>query len=345
MRKFFVWAVMVYLLVDCQSGPATSSTQILTMQTHTDIVEAATSTPHAMPTKTTPTVPIQTIIPAKPTPSATSLALPIRSVTGDLMNQIERLEESMPTANSHAYGPPSTAEMETFREIVAGIINGKAESAVDLAAANRDEILRYADRGDRDQESFLLRELRPIQNGWGLVAIRIGPSKDVIIEVPHPLSDEKTPVIALQAYRALEAHALLIAGANRYANNDGTADVAHNPQTIFQSVHQSLLERNSPVVLQIHGFASNNHPGYPHVVLGNDQGAQTFLIQQLADALTASNVSVGICNKGKWHDLCGETNVQSSSMGAGVFIHIELDEMIRSNVDPLIEALAQVFNP
>lgn len=82
-----------------------------------------------------------------------------------------------------------------------------------------------------------------------------------VIEAPHPLTDEGTPTVALAIYRVLNTHALLVGGAHRDANQDGSADVAHNPQTIFQVFHATFGE--NAIVLQIHGFAANKHPDYP----------------------------------------------------------------------------------
>ncbi|MBI5563777.1 MAG: hypothetical protein HY870_02705 [Chloroflexi bacterium] len=101
--------------------------------------------------------------------------------------------------------------------------------AAGLAAENSYELARYADRGEDGAESWLLRELSPIRKGWGLYAFRVQAAYDVIVEEPHPLADADTPAIAAAIYRLLYARTLLIAGAHRGADADGSADVAHEP--------------------------------------------------------------------------------------------------------------------
>ncbi len=69
------------------------------------------------------------------------------------------------------------------------------------------------------------------------------------------------------------------------------------------------------------------------------------LVQRLAQALQAQGVSVGVCEKGQWEKLCGETNAQAAAMQAGLFIHIELDEATRRDPRALLEALRSVLAP
>ena len=184
-----------------------------------------------------------------------------------------------------------------------------------------------------------------------MYAFRVDSTSNIIVEAPHPLYDKGTPSVALNIYRALDAHALLIAGAHRNANHDESADVAHAKASIFQSVHTALLQKlQSPsenmIVLQIHGFHADKNSNYPQVVFGfgeKMQGAEIGLAQELRDALSQQGIRVGLCTGNAWQGLCGTTNVQASSMNNGVFIHIELNEEMRNNDDAIIAALVQVF--
>jgi hypothetical protein len=340
MRK--ITLILIFgLLVSCQVNRSEVSTALPTRPAPTPgaiLVGTPVSSPTYRPTST------PTVSPPLPTLTLTLPSAAIRLLNGDFWNQVARLESNMPRAGSDGYVPPSAAEMATFRDILGFLDQGDISSAVMLAAANHYELLQYTDRGDGGQESYLLRELKPIQKDWGLYAFRLGSDSPVIVEAPHPLADDETPWIALQIYRALDGGALLIAGAHRDANVDGLADVAHSPDTIFQTIHQSLLT-SERVVLQIHGFASAKHPGYPQVVLGHDQGIHDELIQQLTEALSAAGLRVGVCDGEAWHGLCGGTNIQSSVMTQGVFIHIEMDETARADAQPLISALQQVLGP
>jgi len=249
----------------------------------------------------------------------------------------------MPGADSQKFVVPTDMEKAEFAELVRQLLAGNAGRGGGLAAENNYELLTYQDRGENDATSWLLRELKPARKGWGLYAFRVEATQALIVEAPHPLADENTPLVALDIYRALHARALLVAGAHRHANSDGSADAAHNPQTIFNAIHEALTESGAPIVLQVHGFATSKHPGYPQIVLSHDLGVKTDLLEQLAAALTTQGLTVGVCDGILYTDLCGETNVQSLHMAAGVFIHIEMDETVRRDDRGLLLALAQVF--
>ena len=70
--------------------------------------------------------------------------------------------------------------------------------------------------------------------------------------MPHPGSDRHTEQLGLALFRALPGAALLIAGAHRRAA-DGTADVAHQPDSMFHALATHLADRGADQ-LQLHGF-------------------------------------------------------------------------------------------
>ncbi len=297
-------------------------------------------------------------VPAESLPTATPAAMPteIRAVQGKLKNQIETLEKHMPRANSGGYLVPTDAEMADFSALLAALQAGDTTTALQLAFRNHYELISYTDGADANAVSYLLREQESGQMGWGLYALRANPVNNIIIEAPHPLADDGSPLIAVDLYRALDARALLVAGAHRDANPNQAADAAHTPQSIFQAVHQSLVKKqdfltDAPVVLQVHGFAASKHPKYPQVVIGyNGQVMGLFenlqarqLAQTLADALQARGINASVCDGQNWLDLCGETNAQASAMPDGIFLHLEMDETIRGDDGALMDALNQVL--
>lgn len=289
-----------------------------------------------------------------PFPSVTPIAPPaLDTIKGSFRNQIGLLEANMPRAESEEYFVSSHKEQADFAKVVSLIHTNDPTGAADLAIANNYTLNYYVDRGDDSAMSYLLREKRPIQKGWGLYAFRVDSTSNVIVEAPHPRYDKRTPSIALDLYRELDARALLIAGAHRNANSDGSADVAHAPESIFQSVHLALAEEiqaesGEVIILQIHGFHTSKHEGYPQVVFGLGKNAQTdeiALSQRIKDALAEQGITAGICadEESNLQDLCAETNVQGTTTKEGIFIHIELDENLRKNDKAFIKALVQVF--
>ena len=277
----------------------------------------------------------------------------LETIKGSFRNQISILEKNMPRANSEGYLPPTNKEQTDFAELISMLTTGDLARAVDLATGNDYTLNYYVDRGDDYAVSYLLREQRPIQKGWGLYALRLDSTSNIIIEAPHPLYDKRTPSVALDIYRALDARALLIAGAQRNANGDKLADVAHAPESIFQSVHLALsqeiqTESGNVIILQIHGFHTSKHEGYPQVVFGLGEKPlpkEIAIAQKIKDALSEQGISAGLCmgSGSELEDLCAKTNVQGSVTNEGAFIHIELDEKIRKNDDAFINALVQVF--
>jgi len=305
---------------------------------------------------TTPTpTPAQSQTSTQTSPSfgtATPVKTPaIDAIQGSLRNQISNLEDKMPRADSERYLVPTDHEQMAFAELVSSLEAEDLIRTAQLAAENYYTLNYYTDRGDENATSYLLRETKPIQKGWGLYAFRIASTSNIIIEAPHPLYDRRTPAVALDIYRALDARALLIAGAHRNANSDGSADMAHVTESIFQSVHVALSEEmqtafEDVIILQIHGFHTSKHAGYPQAVFGfgaTIQPPELALAQKLEAALAEQGIDVGLCTGHVWQDLCGTTNAQASTTSGVVFIHIELDEKMRKKDDALVKALVQVF--
>lgn len=257
----------------------------------------------------------------------------------------------MPRADSERYVIPTDQEQADFAELVSMINTDEMARAVQLATENSYTLNYYVDRGDDYAVSYLVREKRPIQKGWGLYAFRVDSASNIIVEAPHPLYDKRTLSVALDIYRALDARALLIAGAHRNANSDGSADMAHVTESIFQSVHVALsqemqAESGNVIILQIHGFHTSKHDGYPDAVFGfgeKIQAREFVVAQKLEDAFSEQGISVGLCTGNVWQDLCGTKNAQASHSNGAIFIHIELDEDIRKNDEGLIAALVEVF--
>jgi len=257
----------------------------------------------------------------------------------------------MPRANSESYVIPTDQDQAQFAKLIGMLASADFSGAADLAARNNYSLTYYVDRGDNMTMDYLLRENKPIEKGWGLYAFRKDSKSNIVIEAPHPLYDMRTPSVALDIYRALSARALLVAGAHRNANADKSADVAHADQSIFQSVHIALTqeiqaESGNVIILQIHGFHTSKHDGYPPVVLGfgAETGAEeTALAQKIKDALAEQGITAGICMGSELQDLCARTNIQGSAANEGIFIHMELDESLRRHDDALVTALMSVF--
>lgn len=117
----------------------------------------------------------------------------------------------------------------------------QALAAVQGAAASAASLgLRLRWVADAGGEHFLLDDP---QGHRGLVAVHVGPVRELVVEVPRPLEERGTLEVGVSTQADLGARGLLVAGAARDANADRSADVLDpaNPQTLFQLAHQVLL--------------------------------------------------------------------------------------------------------
>ncbi len=311
------------------AGNATVSTPT---KTSTPITSTATSTVQA--TNTIAPTSITLTNTAAPTTNI------IRTVTGDLKDQLLIIQNGMPRAGSNGFIIPTQLQMDDFARVITNLDLG-------LASSYGYDLMKYIDTTNNNSTSYLLDEIMPVQKGWGTYALRIGATNNIIVEAPHPIADINTTNVSADVYRALNAKAYLLAGTHRDANADNSADVANSPTSIFQAVHLAVA-RNSPIVLQIHGFSSTLHPNFPQVVISTPQKStidvqSVSVVNKIINALRANGISVEVCGL-NWSGLCAGSNVQGASMTSGVFIHIEMNEITRASDGMFISALTQAFS-
>jgi hypothetical protein len=129
--------------------------------------------------------------------------------------------------------------------------------------------LVYHQNANADSQYLLLTEATdaPRQRRyWGTYVWRVGQPQRHIIQVPHPMMEAYTLEYGISLFERLHGCALLISGAHAEANSDGSSDVlnAHQPQNLFNLVHQVILREHpqtAMLVVQSRGFAY--HPDRP----------------------------------------------------------------------------------
>jgi hypothetical protein len=134
---------------------------------------------------------------------------------------------------------------------------------------------------------------------------------EAVIQVPHPVADDRTALQGADLFRRLKARALMIAGAHRCANADfspcsGTtvacgplepyrsSDVAHAAQTAFQAAHKALVPcGGARVAIQLHG---NGLAACPDLFISNGtlNPRSTTLDLYASAARRCSGYSVGL---------------------------------------------------
>lgn len=288
-----------------------------------------------------------------------SLDVPTMTLTPDTAYNFEKLidelEQAMPGAKTDGYVIPTSSDLESFADIVHMLIEYPETENPPLLEIKAYELLTLDDSGDARARSYVLQEKAPPQNGWGLYFFRIHPARNIVIEAPHPRSDINTEELALDLYRALDAKALLVAGAHRNANFDGSADVAHAPVSVFNRIHMELFETlpltmgSETIFIQIHGFDNKQRSNAPDLILSYNwanEPDKDALLAHLVAALNENQIQVGVCNGNSFPGLCGTSNVQRLTMNGGIFLHIELSSALR-NADRtrLINAMRSAFVP
>ncbi len=257
---------------------------------------------------------------------------------GTLVDVFKSFQDRIIPGYSELYVTPGDADIKQMQKLVSHVVisittnnTTKLSESAQEASGIGFELVRLTNK-KTGAVYYILREAAGQNRGWGLYIFRGGnASSDMVIEAPHPVYDLQTDRIGFLAFEKSRAKAILLAGAHRNANRDGSADVSHVPQSIFQVVHEAITGP-STTVIDIHGFSLANEPGYPQIILSSGDGNSSLPIRQLSSILEALNFTVGIVNGGKLRDLEAAGDIQgmqSNSIGA-TFIHMELESSIRN---------------
>jgi hypothetical protein len=166
---------------------------------------------------------------------------------------------------------------------------------------------------------------------WGMLAVDVtDPRPVLLVEVPHPGSDRHTERLGLALFRALPGAALLVAGAHRRAAG-GTADVAHQPDSMFHALATHLADSGT-IQLQLHGFHDDSLADID-IVVSAGAGTPDRRTQQLAAAL--SDADFEVCRA--WTQDCGSLEGRTNAQGRAAavrgdpFLHLEINRSTRDD--------------
>lgn len=189
---------------------------------------------------------------------------------------------------------------------------------------------------------WVLHEAPGAERGAGVIVVRRGVALPLVVQAPHTFFDSHTLDIALSAFDALRARALLVNTIHR-AGRSGAApshdtpseeDAAHNPRSFFAAAHEGLsgvLERH--VAVQLHGFRDSQAPGVDAIVSAAGTSAR---VDGLLSALRAF-APAGVVHHypSQIRKLGGTTNVQArwSARHDLPFVHLELSHRLRSQLE------------
>ena len=108
----------------------------------------------------------------------------------------------------------------------------------------------------------------PTRRGWGTYVFDAQPQRGLSLSAPHPFDDLDTEDEAVEAFLALGARTLLIAGTDRDQNTAQSpcdqssrpyleADVSHTAESVFQMAFEEIYSSDASTWhLQFHGNAN-----------------------------------------------------------------------------------------
>jgi hypothetical protein len=135
------------------------------------------------------------------------------------------------------------------------------------------------------------------RRGWGTYLFNPQSQRAVSLSAPHPKDDLETAEEAIEAYLALHARTLLIAGADRDQNTALApcaqaarpyfeSDVAHTAESVFQMAFEEIYSSDAVTWhLQFHGNSTCNED----VFLSNGVDAAPQMLSSLAANIDAAS--------------------------------------------------------
>ncbi|MGI9023039.1 MAG: hypothetical protein ACR2HV_07390, partial [Acidimicrobiales bacterium] len=184
----------------------------------------------------------------------------------DIAKLVERFAAPLRATASPGYQLPSKSDLEDVRRGVAALVTGN-DLAGDGSLASSGYVVRRVTEQATGRRSALLIDVRT-HGARGLYVLTLSARPWLVVEVPHPVSDINTEHLGSTVFKDAGASALLVAGALRSAD-DGKADVAHEPMSIFEAVQGGVVDAAAtrpPLIIQVHGFADNSLDGFDAVV-------------------------------------------------------------------------------
>jgi hypothetical protein len=278
------------------------------------------------------------------------------------------IEQKILDRGSGLYAYPTAAESAAILAAIDALLARDLELAELEASAIGYTMSRFQDT-ERQRLYHILEPVGTPNPGHGYFIFDLDGNRNIILEAPHVGFDTRTVDFALAALTTQRPFALLLPGADRYANYDcdgcsspcelmsgeDDSDVTRTELTLFHHVHQRLLVRLTAecrrlLIVQFHGFGSSTQSkpgcGFDFIISDGD-GERTvdpLHLTRLGETLeehtnngTGDPEDVYTWNiaSGTGSDcsqLLATLNRQGASTRAAgsLFVHLEMDYGIRT---------------
>ena len=295
-----------------------------------------------------------------------------------LSSFIANVKARLPRKNSEGFIKPPAKDRRAFYDAVLAVLKNDLYTAQLRAAAVNYRLWQLKDAGANRAYAVLVENADDFR-ALGTYVFDLNFSRNLLVEVPHPLADAVTLEEGGAVFQATNARALFIAGTHRCANrdaspcsgtttvcNDGVSgkfkisDAGHYTDNFFQEAHRAALSLRTkpPLAVSLHG---NDVDSLPDFVLSDgtiNAAASNSRVNRLRNKLKTLGASAGSCNFPNDGNLslCGTTNVQgrlsngstspckiSPTTASGLFIHIEQHINVREDPTLLIDALKTII--
>ena len=239
--------------------------------------------------------------------------------------------------------PPSAAERTAIGDGVQRVLDGKPLDAKEALAAVGYTLRKRVDTATKRSFSEV-SENPDTSRGWGRILIDPAGTVHLGIEVPHPKADLGSEQLGVALFQRVPGSVLVIAGAHRRAAPDKQADMAHTNESVFETVHELLVQRKVPV-MQLHGFRNESAPD-SDVVVSAGPHLHSPYAEQTAQRLKDAGLSVCLSWVTGCEGLEATTNVQAKWVAehGGDFVHVEVSQDTRFTAearDRVVSALAR----
>jgi hypothetical protein len=276
----------------------------------------------------------------------------------DVMTQAHNLMSQRAGSGTNALAVPSAVNRDAFATIVVKVLDGDDSAACELPPSY--QLIRLT-----DPQAGLVRVVVEQPNPtlfYGTYAANSAPTRQLVVEAPHPLFDTNTEFQATAVFTGTGARYLLVAGTHRCADAASSSctgtttacgasepyrvsDAAHEDGLPFYAIHSALSTQDTSLpFLQLHG---NSDTSCPEALVSDSSGSWNANdpAGRLGAALTGQGVAIGECGNGyptAGCNLCGTDNVEArESAGApnactqfgtsyGRFVHVEQHLTLRT---------------
>lgn len=280
-----------------------------------------------------------------------------RVLFGDLESYLYDYVVSLPVAGSNVYRDPEPEDQANLSTAVKLLVVGDLAGAQAISGNSGYEVIRYIDNtGTTNREFWGLQPQPGGTHYWGVLFWNPVSCRNVVLQSPHPRFDSNTGRQGAYLLLHMDVRGLMISGTHRCnsiapSECSGTtsacgssapyrlSDIAHNEQSIFQTITVSLAEAGVQTFIQLHGFAKSS--GDPNLIISNGtrDTPPDDPIARLRDGLLALDPSLTfkiVHIHTEWTRLTAFTNTQGRYLNestsactqnattvTGRFIHIE----------------------